>query len=158
MVVGVLLIGFLAVLLSYVRNGPVLVSIFFFKQKTAYEIRISDWSSDVCSSDLPGAQIVGPARLELERLGRGQERRVPRTVGFQVAPPDDADQGFGRGVVAELDHKPGQGFQRHRRTAGQSCRIPPGSGRSSQRPAGRSECARRKPRPGDSSEDHTSEL
>src|SRR3546814_11792387 len=26
----------------------------FFKQKTAYELRISDWSSDVCSSDLPG--------------------------------------------------------------------------------------------------------
>src|SRR3546814_1040401 len=29
------------------------VSFFFFKQKTAYEMRISDWSSDVCSSDLP---------------------------------------------------------------------------------------------------------
>src|SRR3546814_4452148 len=28
------------------------VDIFFFKQKTAYELRISDWSSDVCSSDL----------------------------------------------------------------------------------------------------------
>src|SRR3546814_7082495 len=28
---------------------------FFFKQKTAYEMRISDWSSDVCSSDLPSA-------------------------------------------------------------------------------------------------------
>src|SRR3546814_13383628 len=27
---------------------------FFFKQKTAYEMRISDWSSDVCSSDLSG--------------------------------------------------------------------------------------------------------
>src|SRR3546814_8843582 len=30
---------------------------FFFKQKTAYEMRISDWSSDVCSSDLPGGQL-----------------------------------------------------------------------------------------------------
>src|SRR3546814_4357998 len=30
---------------------------FFFKQKTAYEMRISDWSSDVCSSDLPFLQI-----------------------------------------------------------------------------------------------------
>src|SRR3546814_8889633 len=29
---------------------------FFFKQKTAYEMRISDWSSDVCSSDLRGAE------------------------------------------------------------------------------------------------------
>src|SRR3546814_5575494 len=30
-----------------------LMLLFFFKQKTAYEMRISDWSSDVCSSDLP---------------------------------------------------------------------------------------------------------
>src|SRR3546814_5014698 len=30
---------------------------FFFKQKTAYEMRISDWSSDVCSSDLPCARM-----------------------------------------------------------------------------------------------------
>src|SRR3546814_3051130 len=30
----------------------VCVFVFFFKQKTAYEVRISDWSSDVCSSDL----------------------------------------------------------------------------------------------------------
>src|SRR3546814_8690731 len=29
---------------------------FFFKQKTAYEVRISDWSSDVCSSDLRAAE------------------------------------------------------------------------------------------------------
>src|SRR3546814_8105956 len=32
---------------------------FFFKQKTAYEMRISDWSSDVCSSDLPARQGPG---------------------------------------------------------------------------------------------------
>src|SRR3546814_11374133 len=31
---------------------PVCAVFFFFKQKTAYEMRISDWSSDVCSSDL----------------------------------------------------------------------------------------------------------
>src|SRR3546814_5873557 len=30
------------------------IYVFFFKQKTAYEMRISDWSSDVCSSDLSG--------------------------------------------------------------------------------------------------------
>src|SRR3546814_15240896 len=30
---------------------------FFFKQKTAYEMRISDWSSDVCSSDLRASRI-----------------------------------------------------------------------------------------------------
>src|SRR3546814_13853294 len=33
------------------------VFFFFFKQKTAYEMRISDWSSDVCSSDLDAARI-----------------------------------------------------------------------------------------------------
>src|SRR3546814_10163251 len=33
--------------------------LFFFKQKTAYEMRISDWSSDVCSSDLGACQDVG---------------------------------------------------------------------------------------------------
>src|SRR3546814_752764 len=35
-----------------------MVFVFFFKQKTAYEMRISDWSSDVCSSDLPVAGKV----------------------------------------------------------------------------------------------------
>src|SRR3546814_3337557 len=33
------------------------VYVFFFKQKTAYEMRISDWSSDVCSSDLKAALL-----------------------------------------------------------------------------------------------------
>src|SRR3546814_3389660 len=37
--------------------GDGLFIFFFFKQKTAYEMRISDWSSDVCSSDL--APVVG---------------------------------------------------------------------------------------------------
>src|SRR3546814_2458507 len=35
-----------------------IIVIFFFKQKTAYEMRISDWSSDVCSSDLVTAANV----------------------------------------------------------------------------------------------------
>src|SRR3546814_3680295 len=39
--------------------------IFFFKRKTAYEVRISDWSSDVCSSDLTGQR---PRRPEIENL------------------------------------------------------------------------------------------
>src|SRR3546814_9837380 len=34
---------------------------FFFKQKTAYEMRISDWSSDVCSSDLTAIAATGAA-------------------------------------------------------------------------------------------------
>src|SRR3546814_15637782 len=45
---------------------------FFFKQKTAYEMRISDWSSDVCSSDLgvlsnTGQVCISGSRLIVER-------------------------------------------------------------------------------------------
>src|SRR3546814_4091465 len=39
---------------------------FFFKQKTAYEMRISDWSSDVCSSDL----VAHQRRFEVAALGQ----------------------------------------------------------------------------------------
>src|SRR3546814_2005039 len=42
--------------------------IFFFKQKTAYEMRISDWSSDVCSSDL-FPYLILDARYEKVREG-----------------------------------------------------------------------------------------
>src|SRR3546814_18768396 len=44
---------------------------FFFKQKTAYEMRISDWSSDVCSSDL-SVEGVSQARGELWKLNKLQ--------------------------------------------------------------------------------------
>src|SRR3546814_1667611 len=40
-----------------------LLYFFFFKQKTAYEMRISDWSSDVCSSDLGAAQAAAVLHL-----------------------------------------------------------------------------------------------
>src|SRR3546814_6661117 len=56
---------------------------FFFKQKTAYEMRISDWSSDVCSSDLNGQSSNGQSgRAEVDRLGRQRrERSAERRVG-----------------------------------------------------------------------------
>src|SRR3546814_6842610 len=55
-----------------------LVVFFFFKQKTAYEMRISDWSSDVCSSDLHvGYEPTG------YRLG-GQSARVTRLSTTQL--------------------------------------------------------------------------
>src|SRR3546814_16709085 len=47
---------------------------FFFKQKTAYEMRISDWSSDVCSSDLGGR----PGRAPVVRAGPAVPRRARR--------------------------------------------------------------------------------
>src|SRR3546814_8072203 len=40
---------------------------FFFKQKTAYEMRISDWSSDVCSSDLDRDRVVEVGQHPLDR-------------------------------------------------------------------------------------------
>src|SRR3546814_7708232 len=43
----------------------------FFKQKTAYEMRISDWSSDVCSSDLERCR-VGLAQHGVQRGRRGR--------------------------------------------------------------------------------------
>src|SRR3546814_4733715 len=45
---------------------------FFFKQKTAYEMRISDWSSDVCSSDLvsvPAGGTFGPGIYRVINYG-----------------------------------------------------------------------------------------
>src|SRR3546814_6561884 len=44
-----------------------LFSVFFFKQKTAYEMRISDWSSDVCSSDLSPFDYAAQARIFVVR-------------------------------------------------------------------------------------------
>src|SRR3546814_2562559 len=75
-------------------NSVILVLfVFFFKQKTAYEMRISDWSSDVCSSDLRADRdrrlqqdpeprplrcraSKGAVRRQMARLRRSEERRV----------------------------------------------------------------------------------
>src|SRR3546814_17235573 len=57
---------------------------FFFKQKTAYEMRISDWSSDVCSSDLYLALADDPAliRAQIEGgLGRHEDIFGRRPTG-----------------------------------------------------------------------------
>src|SRR3546814_2532197 len=46
--------------------------LFFFKQKTAYELRISDWSSDVCSSELDApADVVKLALRATNAIGEG---------------------------------------------------------------------------------------
>src|SRR3546814_6251376 len=58
------------------------VCLFFFKQNTAYEMRISYWSSDVCSSDL---QVAVPGRLEYEV--EAEWLRVVRSRGAVPAFP-----------------------------------------------------------------------
>src|SRR3546814_1371795 len=98
---------------------------FFFKQKTAYEMRISDWSSDVCSSDLaPGGSghfvfqdaeqplrrgaVVALARaVEHRNVGLGailrQMDTVLRGLGFFVAREQAAEEArlvlLGAGVI-----------------------------------------------------------
>src|SRR3546814_7732267 len=61
---------------------------FFFKQKTAYEMRISDWSSDVCSSDFILQQVaelvVAPVELRVD-LGGGPIDAVLRRAGDRHA-------------------------------------------------------------------------
>src|SRR3546814_5600023 len=65
---------------------------FFFKQKTAYEMRISDWSSDVCSSDLQMLAIRPVADDEIvqigvaqQQLGQGFQRAVDALARDQAA-------------------------------------------------------------------------
>src|SRR3546814_14273563 len=55
-----------------------IVCFFFFKQKTAYEMRISDWSSDVCSSDLHG-----DLRNALGRHGGLVEEDAPEVIAVR---------------------------------------------------------------------------
>src|SRR3546814_6363191 len=52
--------------------------VFFFKQKTAYEMRISDWSSDVCSSDLARRRRAGHAARPRLAADRAADRRPGR--------------------------------------------------------------------------------
>src|SRR3546814_7346693 len=59
MVVLMLVVLMLLCFMFYIVSS---VFFFFFKQKTAYEMRISDWSSDVCSSDL-----CSPLALRINR-------------------------------------------------------------------------------------------
>src|SRR3546814_1090236 len=71
------------------------VTFFFFKQKTAYEMRISDWSSDVCSSDLYDVDGATSAALL---------RRFFEAAGGRVAVyiPDRLKEGYGPNLPALL--------------------------------------------------------
>src|SRR3546814_6831669 len=90
------------------------VCFFFFKQKTAYEMRISDWSSDVCSSDLPVirallslslACLALPAAAQpISAADRGQT--IDEIARLLEARYVDADKG--RRLAAELRRARGQ--------------------------------------------------
>src|SRR3546814_2669947 len=74
---------------------------FFFKQKTAYEVRISDWSSDVCSSDLREEDDGG----ELAGARGGRQRQAGHLVAGGDRVPAD-DEAAGEGIARR------RGFQR----------------------------------------------
>src|SRR3546814_9969970 len=92
-------------------------SFFFFKQKTVYEMRISDWSSDVCSSDLVAQREQARRVVEVERVRvRAHTRRL--TVA--------ADEPASDGVIRLLgDHSAGgvAGDSSEERREGKECVI-----------------------------------
>src|SRR3546814_892224 len=74
---------------------------FFFKQETAYEMRISDWSSDVCSSDRPRHHAAGhrPAEREPAEIAPRHRRHRPcRRAGGQDS------MSLGSKVIVKLFH------------------------------------------------------
>src|SRR3546814_8866889 len=110
------------------------VVFFFFKQKTAYEMRISDWSSDVCSSDLkmtvtqaqhlPKSRRAMPLRASMVGLVAGlvsafgavhAQQPAPAASYFAVAQSaapvavDPAKQVAGGLAVSSIDFKRGDG-------------------------------------------------
>src|SRR3546814_17740904 len=98
---------------------------FFFKQKTAYEMRISDWSSDVCSSDLPrhlrharragrtdlllrpGQRPAGDHHLHPRQHTLGADRSEERRVGKEcVSTCRSGWSPWHKTKTADSEHKP----------------------------------------------------
>src|SRR3546814_10287646 len=89
---------------------------FFFKQKTAYEMRISDWSSDVCSSDLIGFQ---PDDIEPPSDERAQPREQPMLeIGREAV--DRAEQIVGQHRIITLARQQ-RGIRSEGRRVGKEC-------------------------------------
>src|SRR3546814_7215323 len=88
----------------------VLVFFFFFKQKTAYEMRISDWSSDVCSSDL---EVQSELRSLAEAL-RGDAGAI-QVLGFAGPQADVGAGGEANGQKAVEDQAPKLALSRERK-------------------------------------------
>src|SRR3546814_1660704 len=95
--------GFVSVLLVY-------VVFFFFKQKTAYEMRISDWSSDVCSSDLGetvgGAVILRSGKNARETLAavhaKLEELKSSLPEGVEIVTTYDRSELIDRAVENQI--------------------------------------------------------
>src|SRR3546814_15826612 len=104
---------------------------FFFKQKTAYEMRISDWSSDVCSSDLKVPKLGPPLPGDLGRpiVAAQQNGEIVPVPPIGQTPPD------GRSLADEARER-----ARQERERAQTSRLFLGGGsRSDERRVGK-EC------------------
>src|SRR3546814_4947581 len=111
--------------------------VFFFKQKTAYEMRISDWSSDVCSSDLKDGKgiwdnddavwktaldvnLMATWRLaelttdDMQAHGKGSIISVQSCGGFTPIPPAIA-YGVSKAALAFLTRSLGKALAPHTR-------------------------------------------
>src|SRR3546814_9066710 len=78
--------------------------VFFFKQKTAYEMRISDWSSDVCSSDLR-MFILYSSVLKRWTPGSGPVARRQNRVGGPVDGGGAGAPTWGRALAGTPDRR-----------------------------------------------------
>src|SRR3546814_5362631 len=96
--------------------------VFFFKRKTAYDMRIIDWSSDVCSSDLlpllemgggPRLVVVRPHLTVLGNLDAADRDRQPVAVGLLAGDRKSGVQGKSVSVSVDLG---GRRFITHKRT------------------------------------------
>src|SRR3546814_1073775 len=101
---------------------------FFFKQKTAYDMRISDWSSDVCSSDLEEADRAVDMQLQTIAARHGLDlswRRLVTIPGTTTAP----DNLIIRTAIEAWEHvegrahqpTPGMSGRSEERRVGQEC-------------------------------------
>src|SRR3546814_14563712 len=86
------------------------VFFFFFKQKTAYEMRISDWSSDVCSSDLGSCErALDALQLQYPDYAGALEERFLRQAALRLEEAEYAellaDSVIGQEVHADLGHR-----------------------------------------------------
>src|SRR3546814_3527659 len=92
------------------------ILVFCFKQKTAYEMRICDWSSDVCSADLAGLSLASslpcgkayekpPLRRPPPVIGLPIDARLRRARRAEDRPAPGRGIGHGRGRGAGGDHE-----------------------------------------------------
>src|SRR3546814_4278672 len=99
-------------------NGFSFLFLFCFKQKTAYEMRISDWSSDVCSSDLLNIrQIECPVYVVCFRQDGG---RGPAGLSVNSAETDASPHAF-PATIFSLNCHPARCSRSEERRVGKAC-------------------------------------